>query len=122
MSIWNKVFLGLIAVAGLVFFYLGARTLKTHQHWREKAIRFQQRIAESDQRLNELIAANRATYNEILKLVNDRGRVWYDCKPERADQQNREIAVTVDVPDPHGISNTLVLHVFDASPVVEWSR
>jgi len=122
MSIWNKVFLGLIAIAGLVFFYTAARTLKMHQHWREKAIRFQERIAKTDQQLNELIAANRAKYNEIVKLVNDRGRVWYDCKPDRANEQDREIAVTVDAPDPHGITNTLVLHVFDASPVSEGGR
>ncbi len=122
MSIWNKVFLGLIAVAGLVFFYTAARTLKTHQHWREKAIRFQQRLADTDKQLSELVAWNRATYNEIIKLVNDRGRVWYDCKPERADPQSREIAVKVEAPDPHGITNTLVLHVFEDEDVREGGR
>ena len=37
MSIWNKILVGLIAVASLGFFYLAARTLKTHTYWYGKA-------------------------------------------------------------------------------------
>ena len=31
MSIWNKVLAGVIVVTALAFFYLAARTLRTHE-------------------------------------------------------------------------------------------
>ena len=37
MSIWNKILIGLIFVASVAFFYMAARTLKTHQYWRSVA-------------------------------------------------------------------------------------
>jgi len=37
MSIWNKILIGFIFVASLVFFYMAARTLKTHEYWRNLA-------------------------------------------------------------------------------------
>ena len=54
MSIWNKILIGLIIVALLPFFYMAARTLKTHQHWREKAQAFEEQIDKQEE-LQELL-------------------------------------------------------------------
>ncbi len=37
MSIWNKILVGLIFVASVAFFYMAARTLKTHEYWKSVA-------------------------------------------------------------------------------------
>jgi len=37
MSIWNKILIGLIFIASVAFFYMAARTLKTHQYWKSVA-------------------------------------------------------------------------------------
>ena len=37
MSIWNKILIGLIFVASVAFFYMAARTLKTHEYWKSVA-------------------------------------------------------------------------------------
>ncbi len=54
MGIWNKVLVGLIGVASLVLFYLAARTMKTHQYWRELAAKYEQRI-EQLERANQAL-------------------------------------------------------------------
>ena len=46
MSIWNKVLIGLILLASIGFFILGARALKTHQYWREQALQLEQELAQ----------------------------------------------------------------------------
>jgi hypothetical protein len=45
MSIWNKVLIGLILLASIGFFILGARALKTHQYWQSEAERLEQELA-----------------------------------------------------------------------------
>ncbi|HOM17989.1 MAG TPA: hypothetical protein PLQ00_11715 [Thermoguttaceae bacterium] len=47
MSIWNKVLLGFIFLLSLGFFYMAARTLKTHQVWRESAQKYEQAIRQT---------------------------------------------------------------------------
>lgn len=44
MSIWNKVLLGFVFILSLGFFYMAARTLKTHQVWRESVQKHQEAI------------------------------------------------------------------------------
>jgi hypothetical protein len=45
MTIWNKVFIGLILLASIASFVLGARALKTHQYWREQVRELEQELA-----------------------------------------------------------------------------
>lgn len=44
MSIWNKIVIGFVFVASVAFFYLAARTLKTHQYWRTLTLRHEEKI------------------------------------------------------------------------------
>jgi len=130
MSIWNKVLVGLIAVAALVFWYMSMRTLKTQQYWRELVEDYQNAIEQVEQQnqwLREgreqdgklLVMGIRQTKLELEKVLLDRGRVWYNCTPEATPQtaQTGEVRVTTDLPDPHGITVDTVLYVFEQTPV-----
>ena len=89
MSIWNKVLVGLIGVASLALFYLAARTMKTHQYWRELAAKYEQRIDQLDRANEALVEGSgrgarqpgiRQLRLELSNLVLDRGRQWLHCE------------------------------------------
>ena len=130
MSIWNKVLLGLIFIAALAFVYLSARTLRTHEYWRELAERHEVRIAaleaenttmvsgKEDERSGELVQKGIVQLKgELEKLLIDRGRVWFNCAPQGADAQTGQVRVATDLPDPHGIEESAVLYVFEEADV-----
>ncbi len=132
MSIWNKVLVGLIAVAALGFWYMTMRTLKTQQYWRELAEDFEERIEqvedqnqwlrEGKEEDGELAAMGiRQTQLALEKVLMDRGRAWYNGTPEATPQtaQTGEVRVTTDLPDPHGITVDTVLYVFEQTPLQE---
>ncbi len=132
MSIWNKVLVGLIAVAALGFWYMSMRTLKTQQYWRELVGDFRDRIEQVEQqnaRLREgqeedgklVVMGIRQTRLGLEKVLMDRGRAWYNCTPEATPltAQTGEVRVTTDLPDPHGITVNTVLYVFEQQPVQE---
>jgi hypothetical protein len=122
MSIWNKVLIGFILVASLVFFYMALRTLKTHQHWQELAERHDNKIKEIQQDNRQLIEGTgedkgyqpgiEALKLDLRKELAGRGRVWTACKPLPGPQtaQTGEVAVACDV---HGIGQKAPLYVFD---------
>ena len=122
MSIWNKVLVLLICLVAPAFFYFSARALSTHKHWRESAQKHDQRIAaletEADVLLNgkkgdESQPGLRKTQLALYEALIGRGRVWYNCMPKKIDPKTFEIAVSTDVPAPHGITDKTVLTVFD---------
>ena len=126
MSVWNKVLVGLVFVASLGFFYLAMRTLKTHQYWRELAQRAEARIdtlKEENQGLRDGTGEGE-NYEpgterlrlDLHKMLIDRGRVWYNCEPE-PNPETGQVAVTTDLPDPHGIGDKTVLYVFEEADV-----
>jgi hypothetical protein len=122
MSIWNKVLIGFILVASLVFFYMALRTLKTHQHWQELAERHDNKIKEIQQDNRQLIEGTgqgkgyqpgiEALKLQLRKELAGQGRVWTACKPLPSPQtaQTGEVAVACDV---HGIGQRTPLYVFD---------
>jgi len=132
MSIWNKILIGFVFIAAVAFFYLALRTLKTHQHWREKAAAFQERVEELDDENRELVLADPEEEDaeetemgierlrlELFKLLIDRGRVWYNCSPDPPDAQTGQVPVKTDLPDPHRISQNTVLYVFEEADVAD---
>ncbi len=124
MSIWNKVLVGLIGVATLALFYVAARTMKTHQYWRELAVKYEQRIAQLEQANQTLVEGTAAPAQpgirqlrlELNKLVVDRGRAWFHCDPAvkvNPEQGTAVITVTINQPDPHGLAEGTVLFGFE---------
>ncbi len=122
MSLWNKILLGLIFVASLPYAYLAMRTLKTHQYWRESAQKHEKRLDAVTQENRELIrgAGEGEDYQPgiqqlrlgLHKILIDRGRVWRGCQP-KVNAETGQAAVTTDLPDPHGITDKMILYVFE---------
>lgn len=129
MSIWNKILIGLVFVAAVAFFYLAARTLQTHKHWREKAQKFEARIIQTEEENVTLVEADgsgpdgkqgiRPLRRQLHRLLIDRGRVWYNCSPGRPDAATGHVTVTTDQPDPHGISDKTVLYAFEETDLAQ---
>ena len=92
MSIWNKVLVWVIGVASVALFYMAARTLKTHQYWRELAQKYERKIEQVQQQNRVLLEGGgnaggqsqlgiRQRRIELNKLLLDRHRVWFKCDP-----------------------------------------
>jgi hypothetical protein len=127
MVIWNKVLVGLIAFTSLIFFYMAARTLKTHQVWSKLADQYEARIKQVDQ--NNLALRDSSTRPgdqtpsgirqlkiELADLLHDRGRAWSDCKPKiktGREDGTAEVILTIDQPSPNGIAKGTILYAFD---------
>ncbi len=56
---------------------------------------------------------------ELHKLMTDRGRVWYRCRPQPHPDTAKTgaVAVLVRFPDPHQIAANTVLWAFDEAPI-----
>lgn len=126
MSIWNKVLVGFIFVASLVFFALAARVLKTHQYWREAAQKLQADLKAEEARQVVLLDGDAGTMGlrkaklEMYSLMVDRGRVWRNCTPQRVQaggNQGVTLSLATDLPDPHGIPVKAVLFIFEQKDV-----
>jgi hypothetical protein len=128
MSIWNKVLVGCIFFTSLAFFMMAARTVRTHEHWRQLAEKFQKRIAQVRLESRKLEKGDAdwmgmaKAHLESAKLATDLGRVWYNCTPKRADAQSGQVSVSIEAPAPHGIADKTVLYVFEKADVQKGGR
>ncbi len=136
MSIWNKVLVGLISVSALVFFYMAARTLKTHQYWQKLAQKHERQIEQLEKQNQTLIEGSGPTTDfaqmgirqrriELNKLLLDRGRVWRRCEPNvKINQADGSAAVTVAIenPDPHSIADNTIVYAFEEADVQKKGR
>ena len=126
MSIWNKILIGLILVASLVFFFFAARTLKVHAAWRKSALDHQAAIASLEKKNLILQEGDpevtgsmgiRQIKLEIEKRGRQRPRIWQGCTVRSVDAATGAAGVGVDVPNPHQIDKKTVLYVFDENEV-----
>jgi hypothetical protein len=132
MSIWNKILIGLIITASLVFFYMSSRMLKTQKYWSDLAEKYSKRIDELQK--NDKLCEEGGTVDGQFKpgieqvraelnLLNiDRQRVWYNCDPKV--DINRQtgvvtVKVAVDQPSPIGIANRSIVYVFEEAPAAQ---
>lgn len=125
MSIWNKILVGLIGVASLAIFYMAARTLKTHQHWQELALKHERKIEQVQKENEQTQAGVRQLRLELNKLLLDRRRAWFKCDPKiqvnRADR-TAVATVIIDQPDPSGIAANTILYAFEEADVQKQGR
>jgi hypothetical protein len=136
MYLWNKILLGVIGVAALLFFYVAARTLKTHQYWAQSAQQHRQRIAQlkaENVRLLEGTAQAgqpardgvRQLRLELDRLLVDRRRAWFHCQPKIAlkrDAATAEIVLTIDQPAPLGMAAKTAVYAFEEADVRKKGR
>jgi hypothetical protein len=129
MSIWNKILLGLIAVASLGFFYTASRTLRTYEFWCKKREAFRAalekvqndnealRYADYDHKFpNSTVTVGiRGLQSELEQLQTNRGRIWEKCAPaiDARDAQSISVGVTTVQPNPNGISLKMILYAFE---------
>lgn len=136
MNLWNKILIGVIAVASAVMFYMAARTLQTHRYWRDNAMKHQRRIEQIQQENRRLIAnvsaegkpgqmGIRQLRLELSELLLDRRRAWFKCEPEvEINRQDgfAEITLTIEQPDPNGIAENTILYAFTDANVQKKGR
>ncbi len=136
MSIWNKILIGFIFVVSLVFFYLAARTLRTHEGWRKEARDLERDIKQVEKENRVLEHGNmeaegdtkgtKQLQMELHHMMIGRGRVWFNCGPQtprgwhncdpepaQANPATGRVDVTINAPAPQGITENTVLNVFD---------
>jgi hypothetical protein len=131
MNIWNKVLVGFIVVLAPIALYLSVRAMRTHRHWRAIAAQMEADLEKEIQRTAELIdgtgegetasLGTRQATLELHKLMVDRGRVWYNCRPlavqPRQDPATGlstiDVSVATSLPDPNEISTKTVLFLFE---------
>ena len=126
MSIWNKVLIGLIIIASLAFYYLAARTLKTHAAYREKVNGYERNLVQAVDGPNPPDTSLTSLERQVGELsvllhdaIVDRGRVWRNARRDQFSAATGDMSVTVDVPDPHRIGEKMVLYVFEERPIAE---
>jgi len=129
MSTFGKVLLVFILLASLGLFYLAVRTLNTLNVYRliyndyvaandelDKRIREIKGEIESDEGqklLEDLISVQR----ELDKWLSNRGRVWFDCKLLRKENNDREFVVQLpESANAEEIGGNNVLYVFEQAP------
>ena len=142
MSIWNKVLLGLIFVASLVFFYFGARALKVQAVWRDNIRKHEEVLGKLNEQIALVQGAKERTQSAEMNLrqaraelhkLQFRGRVWgrplpdapkdTACdvtrqqveliKDEKTKQDTVRVAINVPWPTPHQITPSMVCYLFD---------
>lgn len=128
MSIWNKVLIGFIFVATLVFFVFAARTLKTHAVWKQSIADHEEAI-EAMQKKNQALVDGEADKpgireirQQLEELTNNRPRIWSGCAPRNVNAQTGVARVGVESPTPHQIAPKSVLYVFDENDVAQGGR
>jgi len=132
MSIWNKILIGFIFIASVVFLWLGAKALKTHQYWRTIAAKQEKQLKLENDRRDLLVNGKdgemgiRQAMLELHKQLVDRGRVWrgatrQDLKVAKDDKgfATVQILLQMDVPDPHRIEKDANLVLFEEKDVQE---
>lgn len=128
MSLWNKILIGLIAVASIAFLYFAMRTLSTVNAWRTAHNTLVKKIEQEEQKTLELTGklggATRGILQakrELHEVLVGRGRVWRNVAPGAIDPTGA-VSVSVEDPQPHQIAENLVLYVFDDRPIAEGGR
>lgn len=136
MSIWNKILVWLIAFASLALFYMAARTMKTHQYWRELAIKHERKIEQVQKDNAKLLEGVekpndpsemgiRQLRTELNRLLVDRRRAWFQVSPRaklNRQEGTAEIVVSAEQTELVGIADGTVLYVFEEADVRQKGR
>ncbi len=117
MSVWNKVLIGLIALAALVQLFLGAKVLKWHQGLRAGIAALETQIEQTEAQNRQLYLGAEAGRGlpdlrvAVSRSVAGRGRVWDQVTVVVADDGT--ITATVAAPQPHQIAVNQSLFAFE---------
>lgn len=126
MSIFHKILVGLIFLTIPFNFFFACRTLKTHQIWREKIIKLEKQIEQTEKESYELKYGVRdkktgeLTQKGILQIeceldsiMFQRGRAWLNASAE-INTETGEVKLDGLTPNPHNIVVGTILYCFDS--------
>ncbi len=129
MSIWNKILIGLIILAGAGFFYCAAREMRTQQAWQTAAAKHEKRLKQLRAENARLVDGGeeegpslRALQADIHKWMLDRGRVWHKVAVRAVDAKTGKVAIEIETPAPHGIADKTILEAFDEADFEKGGR
>jgi len=69
--------------------------------------------AEDDGKDERMVEGIKQLRLDLHRVYINRGRAWEQTEPQRPDPQTGQVVVGVPMPDPHGISDQMVLYVFE---------
>lgn len=123
MTIFSKIWLFLLILVTIPFFYLSARTLKTHQMWRtlhdQANTLLENKLAQIEalKRGEREVAERRAGIMQLKTQLDGwlklRGRAWRNARPGQIDPASGAVIVNLEDNPNHNIQPGLVLYVFE---------
>jgi hypothetical protein len=137
MTILSKILCGFLLLAAIPIFYLGARTLKTHQSYRERYLSFVKQVDNAQTKQHELKLGGKdpgvdlgilQAKSELHRLLAIRGRVWTGAVPSQPNDKGH-VNVTIKAPKPHqipapqaGKPTSFILYVFEEKNAKDGGR
>ncbi len=126
---FNITLVFLIVCAASTMGFLAAHTLKVHSAWRSRTNEGLLKIAAEEKFKYEklegirdengtLKAGIRQMKQQVQDLIVARGPAWFDAKPEGINPDG-SAEVTIEVPEPHGVSGQSIVFVFESTPVAD---
>jgi len=126
MSVWNKILLGLVAIASLVFFHAALRTIKTFKYWSGLAATFELKLATARSEIVSLRTADHENprpdttfgvqqlHFDLDRMLSNRGRIWANCQKKGNIQLGKDGRAEVTVTcDEGNFSDNMLLYLFE---------
>jgi hypothetical protein len=129
MSIWNKILLALIFLASLAFFHAAARTVKTYQHWANKADAFEKALQTTNAKIVSLRTADHEHPLEdksigvqqlridLGRVLANRGRIWLKCEKTKDPVTEKAgilgVSVNTEESASGAFTKDMLLYVFE---------
>ena len=112
-----------ILIGSAVFFWLAARTLKTHENWQKLLADYRQDLQQVEKGkfagsqlvqkgIEQLQDENVQLNREVTVALANRGRVWHNATRVRVSDAG-VITAKIEDPTPLGIEKKMVLFAFD---------
>jgi hypothetical protein len=113
-----------ILIGSVVFFWLAARTLKTHENWQVLIANYRDSLNQVEKGkfagsqlvqkgIEQLQDENAQLNREVTVAMANRGRVWHNATRVRVSSDTGAITAKIEDPTPLGIDKKMVLFVFD---------
>ncbi len=128
-NVANATLLFFVFWVALEFLYVSTHVLKLHDEYRSEAneirksldkVRAETKLLEfGSEDAGDEDAGVRELRHALHRLTLDRGRVWSDCEVDPQLDENGNVTVHIESPDPHGIEVGKLLYAFEQGPAAE---
>lgn len=122
----------LIFWTSIGFFYLAARTLKTHNAWRtayhQREAELARVVAQNQELLKGSKEGNQPTpgieqlHGDLGRLIVERGGAWFGAQAKNVDQATGAVELAFEGQTPHNIVAKMIVVAFDAKDVKDGGK